>query len=443
MGDPDIKTNGHRVRLGGGDPVVGDDVGSLDELGRGRIESWLAALLQAEHLSLLIGNGLGMAVGGMAGQVPPTMSGRVQSPVYADEIEAHAVRTALDMGRQVNVEDRIRCALALIEGLTITGDTESAAQILAAVDSVLRKLIDGILGFERTLRAGYEGDLPGAVHAAVTLQRFLLPFASRATGRDRLNIFTTNYDRLIEYAADLLGLRLIDRFVGTLEPQFSASRLELDMHYSPPGVRGEPRYLEGVVRYSKLHGSVDWRARNREIVRAALPFGAQAHHPEVPEEPSKATMIYPNPAKDVETLAYPYAELFRDFAAAVCRPNAVLVTYGYGFGDSHINRVISSMLALPSTHLVVISRDPLPGLEAMRGVHFPLAQSTELIGDHVAGLTNLVELLPSLSAQGLMDAQRQYADRKASVDALSGTRAGAATEIDPSAVGTNIEGTTQ
>ena len=44
-------------------------------------------------------------------------------------------------------------------------------------------------------------------------------------------------------------------------------------------------------------------------------------------------MIYPNPAKDVETLAYPYAELFRDFAAAICRPNSVLVTFGYGFGD--------------------------------------------------------------------------------------------------------------
>jgi hypothetical protein len=27
-------------------------------------------------------------------------------------------------------------------------------------------------------------------------------------------------------------------------------------------------------------------------------------------------MIYPNPAKDVETTQYPYAELFRDFAAA-------------------------------------------------------------------------------------------------------------------------------
>lgn len=66
-------------------------------------------------------------------------------------------------------------------------------------------------------------------------------------------------------------------------------------------------------------------------------------------------MIYPNPAKDVETTQYPYAELFRDFAAATCRPNAVVVTYGYGFGDDHINRVLLDMLTIPSTHLVVFA----------------------------------------------------------------------------------------
>jgi hypothetical protein len=33
------------------------------------------------------------------------------------------------------------------------------------------------------------------------------------------------------------------------------------------------------------------------------------------------------------------------------------VTYGYSFGDEHINRVIRDMLSIPSTHLVIISRD--------------------------------------------------------------------------------------
>ncbi len=73
-----------------------------------------------------------------------------------------------------------------------------------------------------------------------------MSFASRVGTRERLEIFTTNYDRLIEAGSELAGLRLLDRFVGCLTPPiFRSSRLNIDMHYNPPGIRGEPRYLEG------------------------------------------------------------------------------------------------------------------------------------------------------------------------------------------------------
>jgi hypothetical protein len=60
----------------------------------------------------------------------------------------------------------------------------------------------------------------------------------------------------------MLGLHVLDRFVGRMNPVFRASRLGVDLHYNPPGIRGEPRYLEGVVRLTKLHGSIDWRREN-------------------------------------------------------------------------------------------------------------------------------------------------------------------------------------
>ena len=107
------------------------------------------------------------------------------------------------------------------------------------------------------------------------LVNFLMSFASRNGTRDRLQIFTTNYDRLIECGAELAGLHLLDRFVGQLCPLFRSSRLDLDMHYNPPGIRGEPRYLEGVARLTKLHGSLDWvqtgkgHSQNRPTVRSA------------------------------------------------------------------------------------------------------------------------------------------------------------------------------
>lgn len=104
------------------------------------------------------------------------------------------------------------------------------------------------------------------------LVMFIMSFASRTGTRDRLNIFTTNYDRLIEASADVAGLRLIDRFVGALSPVFRSSRLDVDMHYNPPGIRGEPRYLEGVARFTKLHGSLDWINVGDDIRRIGLPL---------------------------------------------------------------------------------------------------------------------------------------------------------------------------
>ena len=224
-----------------------------------------------------------------------------------------------------------------------------------------------------------------------------MSFASRTGTRDRLNIFTTNYDRLIEAGAELAGLHLLDRFLGNLMPIFRSSRLDLDMHYNPPGIRGEPRYLEGVTRFTKLHGSVDWVQAGKDIRRVGLPFGAESVDPYLKAPALEGAtahqlMIYPNSAKDRETAAYPYVELFRDFAAATCRPNSTLVTYGYSFGDEHINRIIEDMLTIPSTHLVIISYDDPLGriIKTYEKIGRP-SQITLLIGNHLGDLKTLTE----------------------------------------------------
>ena len=103
-------------------------------------------------------------------------------------------------------------------------------------------------------------------------------------------------------------------------------------------------------------------------------------------------MIYPNPAKDVETLDYPYADLFRDFAAAICRPNAVVVTYGYGFGDDHVNRILRDMLTIPSTHLAIISYDGAGGrIERFCDAVGRDEQITLFLGSHFGHLPTLVD----------------------------------------------------
>lgn len=363
---------------------------------RRQIEPWLTALFQSEHLSLLAGAGLTHAVhhlavgeGAAAGMDKLTLSN------HQAEIDQAAEKAAEAAGRKKgNLEDQLRVANELLRGLEILQQDSKADALRNELQSGMQAFAQSILSSEARIATAEERKRKQAFNTLVT---FLMSFASRTGVRDRLNIFTTNYDRLIEAGAELAGLHLLDRFLGNLMPIFRSSRLDLDMHYNPPGIRGEPRYLEGVARYTKLHGSVDWVQVGKDVRRIGLPFGAENVEPYLKAPGMGAVtphqlMIYPNAAKDRETADYPYVELFRDLAAAVCRPNSTLVTYGYSFGDEHINRVIRDMLTIPSTHLVVISYDDPLGriMQTYEELSRP-SQISLLIGPALADLTTLTE----------------------------------------------------
>lgn len=360
---------------------------------RSRIEPWLTSLFQSEHLSLLCGSGITNAISYLAGSSGGTTMAASAFATYKDEIEAAAKKSAEVSGRDNgNIEDQIRTANDLLRGLRILKKDTEANSLETELNNIISAFAKSILESENAIATAVDDKRENAYSVLVN---FLLSFASRTGNRERLNIFTTNYDRLIEVGAELAGVHLMDRFVGTMMPIFRSSRLNLDIHYNPPGIRGEPRYLEGVARLTKLHGSVDWVQNGNEIRRIGLPFGADDIAPYLNAPGLKGAdalklMVYPNSAKDRETAEYPYVELFRDFAAAVCRPNSTLVTYGYGFGDEHINRVIHDMLTIPSTHLVVISfNDPIGRILQFYYDSAHYAQMSVLLGGNLGDITNL------------------------------------------------------
>lgn len=367
--------------------------GNVDKpIYRSRIEPWLTSLFQSEHLSLLCGSGITNAISFLAGATGGTTMGTTTFTTYKDEIKEAAEASAKVSGRGTgNIEDQIRTANDLLRGLKILKKHE-ATKLEKELNSIVSEFAKSILKSENGIVTADEDKRENAYSVLVN---FLLSFASRTGNRERLNIFTTNYDRLIEVGAELAGIHLMDRFVGTMMPIFRSSRLNLDIHYNPPGIRGEPRYLEGVARLTKLHGSVDWVQNDVEIRRIGLPFGADKIDPYLRAPglygaDALKLMIYPNSAKDRETAEYPYVELFRDFAASICRPNSTLVTYGYGFGDEHINRVIHDMLTIPSTHLVIISfDDPIGRILQFYYDSARYAQMSVLIGKNLGDITNL------------------------------------------------------
>jgi hypothetical protein len=398
---------------------------------RDDVEPYLSALLQAEHLNVLVGAGLTVGLAQAVGlDVVADMNAHLvfEDAAIGSAIEDAAARSASSSNRGApNIEDRLRIAISAAEGLGYVSDPR-APKIAASVSDGLESLRSSVAATEAALASSLDVLAGGGMSLRALLVTFLGSFAGRTPTRDRLHVFTTNYDRVIEWGAELAGLRVVDRFVGSLEPVFRSSRLEIDFHYSPPGTVRDPRHLDGVLRLTKLHGSLDWKwdSAQRRVVRVPLPFGATSD-----VSPSDL-VVFPNAAKDVETTFYPYADLFRDYSAALCRPHTVLVAYGYSFGDEHINRVIRDMLTIPSTHLLIVGYDDETGRAAQfASDHRRLGQVSLMIGPAFGSITQLVdEWLPWPSAEFLLQRRARVAR-----DRSVGGGAGLSTASPESATG--------
>ena len=74
--------------------------------------------------------------------------------------------------------------------------------------------------------------------------------------------------------------------------------------------------------------------------------------------------ILPTAGKYGETLAMPYAHLFRAFAHSLAQPQTVLFIIGYSGWDAHVNQIVEDALTNPGFSCVVI--DPSPSEWARR-----------------------------------------------------------------------------
>ena len=107
---------------------------------RPRIEPWLTALVQSEHLSLLIGSGLTHAIHGIATGNALSGMDSITFGVFDDEISAESKRVAESAGRQNgNFEDQIRVASELLRGLEIMPPKETDSTLGSARVSSLTR----------------------------------------------------------------------------------------------------------------------------------------------------------------------------------------------------------------------------------------------------------------------------------------------------------------
>ena len=115
---------------------------------RPRIEPWLTALFQSEHLALLVGSGLSRAVHNIATNGAPKgpMTGMetVKFTHFNEVIMAEVKRSAKACEREsVNIEDQIRVANELLRGLEILDASKESKENTAGLRTDLKRILDG------------------------------------------------------------------------------------------------------------------------------------------------------------------------------------------------------------------------------------------------------------------------------------------------------------
>ena len=108
-----IRSGAHTPNLNGTDPKPDHH--------KEHVEPWLSALLQAEHLNLVIGSGLTTALAMEAGAPTVDMAVKEVRNTYAFAVRVAAANSAERLGRgDPNIEDQIRAVQELRVGAKIT-----------------------------------------------------------------------------------------------------------------------------------------------------------------------------------------------------------------------------------------------------------------------------------------------------------------------------------
>ena len=279
---------------------------------------------RSRHVCIFLGAGASKACG------LPDIS-ELQERI-TEHLDPESKQQLLAQLQERNLEQalsRIRRFAALLEGDTqVEGLTRDTATILD------RKICQAIVG-ELSLESADLG--PMAQFAS---------WAARADYHWPLEVFTVNYDLLVETSFEDRRLPYFDGFVGNIRGKFHTDLVEATPE--------EPDrwLLPSFVRLWKLHGSVNWawdEATNTEIVRKGSPVSGSA------------AAIYPSDARYDESRRMPFLVLQDRFRRALAQTETLTLVAGYSFGDDHLNEMLfDAAERRPRSETIVFAYSEIP-----------------------------------------------------------------------------------
>jgi hypothetical protein len=190
-------------------------------------------------------------------------------------------------------------------------------------------------------------------------------------GRQRrhepVEVFSLNYDLLLEHALDDAAVPVFDGFVGLTKAAFRADLVD--------AMSREDRLPAFVARIWKLHGSVNWMVEKRGETRHIVRLGGPTSE--------NVAAIYPSEEKYEASRRSPFVVLHDRLRRALDEPESVTLIAGYSFRDQHLNEVIFDAIRRnPRSSIVAFCHSGLPDSAAQvasANGNFALAGELEAI----------------------------------------------------------------
>jgi len=157
-----------------------------------------------------------------------------------------------------------------------------------------------------------------------------------------IEIFTTNYDLLIEQALEQAQVPFFDGFVGSVDPFFIPESIDArpkkdeGLNYYPP---------KSWTRLWKLHGSINWYA-NDSLKTICRQSGQSTLD-------GQELMIFPSREKYAQSRKLPFIALQDRLRNFLANGETLLIIHGYSFSDHHLNEIIFQCLR-SNPHLSVM-----------------------------------------------------------------------------------------
>jgi len=228
------------------------------------------------------------------------------------------------------------------------------------------------------------------------LNTLLVVLRKKQSSNKRCNLFTTNYDGCIPFAADKILKKGQTEFVindGTrgFRTKYLQARY-FNSYLRQTGVFGDKHHDLSQINLINLHGSAYWSKENESIVvnynkpidseieidekvlsefsellnSAATTFEVLEHYankmkPNFDEKVSNffkkynsLPIVNPTKWKFHETVFEEhYYQMLRAMSYELEKPNSIFITFGFSFADEHILNLVKRSLSNPSLQLFV------------------------------------------------------------------------------------------